>query len=364
MVTDPPAGIGFMGLAFDSARGGRDKWIAWLSSILKECYRVLKPGAHILVWALPRTSHWTATAIEDAGFTLRDEVTHFFHLFGSGFPKSLNLKEGRGTALKPAVEFWILARKKVEGTLTVNVSQWGTGAINIEGCRLDANRPKRSGLAWDGLQTKVGPIGHSTTRDDSADALGRWPAHLILSHSDGCSKVHKHVTEAKPKGAFSFGKKQDVGYEVTADEDIWMCVPGCPIQTVDCQGYGPVSTYFYVPKPDRRERDIGCGFFEQKTGGEMTRRKEGSAGTRSPRAGAGRISGGQNNHPTVKSIELMRWLCRLTTPPGGRTLDPFCGSGSTGCAALREGFLFLGMEQDPSYARLARARIGYVARYG
>jgi hypothetical protein len=122
------------------------------------------------------------------------------------------------------------------------------------------------------------------------------------------------------------------------------------------------TRFLYHSKPDRPERDLGCDLLAEKTGGELTNRKEGSAGLKNPRAGAGRTSGGKNSHPTVKSIELCRWLCRLITPPGGTVLDPFAGSGSTGCAALREGLRFVGIERSPEYAQIARARIGFVAR--
>ncbi len=111
IVTDPPAGIALMGKAWDTDKGGRDAWIAWLRDIMREAFKVLKPGGHALVWALPRTSHWTMTAIEDAGFEIRDVG---IHLFGTGFPKSLNVGEGRGTALKPAAEHWMSPLSKAE----------------------------------------------------------------------------------------------------------------------------------------------------------------------------------------------------------------------------------------------------------
>src|SRR5579885_2104796 len=185
LVTDPPAGVSFMNKSWDDDKGGRKQWIAWLASILEECYRVMKPGAHGLVWALPRTSHWTATAIEDAGFEIRDRISH---IFGTGFPKSLNVSkeidkklgakrekgtpyvtpegndltthnnwgsgerrqpmvtepvtdeakqwDGWGTALKPAMEDWWLIRKPLEGTVAGNVLKWGTGGLNIETSRI------------------------------------------------------------------------------------------------------------------------------------------------------------------------------------------------------------------------------------
>jgi hypothetical protein len=228
LVTDPPAGIGFMGHTWDADRGGRQQWIDWLTSILTECVRVMKPGAHALVWAHPRTSHWTATAVEDAGLVVRDVITHHF---GNGFPKSMNVQQavnngaggarqrkpdptrsrheksgepspagrglrlikqggsvgrasdddrwqGWGTALKPASEHWILARKPLEGPVYQNVQTHGTGGVNIDACRIG------------GVDTR------SPTSDARSSAgamagspLGRFPANVILSHSPDCKEV-------------------------------------------------------------------------------------------------------------------------------------------------------------------------------
>lgn len=195
VVTDPPAGISFMNRSWDSDKGGRTQWVSWMTDVMAECLRVLKPGGHALVWALPRTSHWTATAIEDAGFEVRDVITHHF---GSGFPKSANISkyldkmagaegevvkqfdatyginktrvaqgyrpnevapsvhrapatdlakqyDGWGTALKPASEHWILARKPLIGTVAANITQWGVGGLNIDGCRI-AHTPGAEGV--------------------------------------------------------------------------------------------------------------------------------------------------------------------------------------------------------------------------
>src|SRR3990167_1434592 len=136
IVTDPPAGIAFMGKSWDRAHGGRDGWIVGMAAIAAECLRVAKPGSHALVWAIPRTSHWTATAWEDGGWEVRDRLAH---IFGSGFPKSHNpdgKHEGWGTALKPAVEDWWLLRKPLIGTVAQNVKAHGTGALNVDGCRV------------------------------------------------------------------------------------------------------------------------------------------------------------------------------------------------------------------------------------
>jgi site-specific DNA-methyltransferase (adenine-specific) len=240
---------------------------------------------------------------------------------------------------------------------------YGTGALNIDLCRVfGGERPLRiaenHGLARGtyegGAATQGGSIAAGTTKQ------GRWPANLILTHSETCIEAHQTVTQSKPKGAFSFGDNK--GYEVVQDETVMLCADDCPVRWLDIQAREPVSEFYYVIKPGRAERDLGLDLFDAKTGGELTNRKEGSAGIQNPRAGAGRTSGGKNLHPTTKSIELMEYLCRLVTPPDGLVLDPFAGSGSTGCGALTQGFRFLGIELDLDYYNVAAARVGHVAR--
>lgn len=235
MVTDPPAGISFMGKTWDSHKGGRKEWIAWLCEVMEEALRVMKPGAYGLVWALPRTSHWTGMALEDAGFEVRDCV---YHLFGSGFPKSLNVGkaidkmqgneravappkqfadgttqrataragiyseekgqaentvgtgvwEGYGTALKPAVECWWLVRKPLtESTVAKNVLEYGTGALNIDASRIKGLSDKE--LNWTPQrQHAENPlqIGGAKPGDEQSmySPSGRWPSHLIHDGSD------------------------------------------------------------------------------------------------------------------------------------------------------------------------------------
>jgi site-specific DNA-methyltransferase (adenine-specific) len=296
LITDPPAGIGFMGKEWDSNKGGRDQWIAWMTGVMKECHRVLKPGAHGLVWALPRTAHWTATALEDAGFEVRD-VIH--HIFGQGFPKSLNIEKagggakwkGWGTALKPAVENWILIRKPIEEkTVTQNVLTHGCGGINIDGGRIDSI-PRTPGYKNPGTKYEKKSEWnkrYSGVRREVDQYTGRFPANLVFSHEPECQDNQ--------------------------------CSPECAVKTLNDQSPN-ASRFFYCAKISPSER------------------------------------GKDNNHPTVKPLKLMRYFCKLITPPKGTVLDPFMGSGSTGVAALSEGFRFTGIESEAEYFEIAEKRI-------
>lgn len=394
LVTDPPAGIGLQGFEWDQDKGGRDQWIAWLSKIMTGCFRAMKPGAHGFVWALPRTSHWTALALEKAGFQIRDIVTH---IFGSGFPKSLDLEKaiirakhldldllyrattwirtrrdelgltnaeldsiaqikggachwtaippyaqpavptlerwmllekalgpapewmipllkpahlkgsntleakqwvGWGTALKPASEHWILIQKPmIAPSAASNVLKFGTGAINIDACRIPTNGkipdakllPFRGGrFLWEKSSTP-------RTQTFKAHPLGRHPANLII----------------------------------TKDYD----THACPAKLIDQEGYleRKVSEYFQTFVPEKPF--VYC--------------KKASADER----------GEFNSHPTVKPLRLMQYLIKMLTPPGGVVLDPFMGSGSTGVACLKENFQFLGIEKSEVYFEIAKYRL-------
>ena len=304
IVTDPPYGLGFM--------GKRNPWDAlppggpWA----EQCLRVLKPGGHMVAFGGTRTIHRLTCAIEDAGMEIRDQVCWQYY---SGFPKSMRVEVdgfgGYGTALKPAYEPAILARKALDGTVAQNVEAWGTGAINVDACRYKPGDP-----AWPGPQEDYG---RSAARADGQ----RVPS------------CHETMT------GFLAGVHDEAAYAHALGR--------CPANVYAC------------PKPSRRERDLGCYHLAGMSGHDACDRKKGSAGLKSPRAGGGRRADHvKNYHPTVKPVALMAWLCRLV---GGRRgsliLDPFCGSGTTGIAALAGGYEFLGYELDPGYAEIAASRI-------
>ena len=339
IVCDPPYGLGFMGKRWDTLPPGVD----WA----RLCLRVLKPGGHLVAFGGTRTVHRLATAIEDAQFEIRDMVSWIYY---SGFPKSLCVSKaidreagaerdvlgfrdgtatremcgdvegkgfgpvvtmtapateaakkwnGYGTALKPAQEPAVLARKPLTGTVAGNVLEHGTGALNIDGCRFAYGDP-----AWPGPQDGDGGLG------GGGSAL----------HEGGLSRV------------------------------------GGVARPTD--GRWPANIYAH-PKASRSEREAGCERLPGRTGAEATDRTAGSAGLDNPRAGAGRTADRvKNHHPTVKPIGVMRWLCKLTGgQPGSVILDPFMGSGTTGCAAVLEGFDFIGIEREPEYMQICEARI-------
>jgi site-specific DNA-methyltransferase (adenine-specific) len=335
IVTDPPAGIGFMGNGWDSAKGGRDQWIAWMQTIAAEALRVVKPGAHALVWALPRTAHWTATAWENAGWEIRD-VVH--HLFGSGFPKSHNLsgdKAGWGTALKPACENWILMRRPLDGTVAANVQANGTGALNIDACRIktedDLARPAPSKSPC----FRTPELRHAT----ESNPLGRWPANVC---HDGSDEVMAGFPDTP-------GAMSPVGLQHKSDRSAGILKLRGMRRTVSDprEDAGSAARFFYCAKASRADRDEGLDGFEERPCGMMQ-----DDGHKWQVETVRR-----NTHPTVKATALMSWLIRLVTPPGGVVLDPFMGSGSTGKAAVLEGFRFIGCEQADEYFEIAKNRV-------
>ena len=343
VVTDPPYGIGFMGKGWDCAVPGEDFAV--------EALRVLKPGGHLIAFAATRTVHRLTVAIEDAGFEIRDQIAW---LQWQGFPKSLDVSksidqhhgaerevvgetrpgaqaistgkygawgegitptapatadakkwEGWGTALKPSQEPAILARKPLEGTVAANILKWGTGGINVDGCRIGYGDP-----AWPG------------------------PNDKHAGYANGCG-----------------GAEFSVGVEKHSNQEFRSAAWDMPEG-----GRWPANIY-QCPKASRSEREAGCEELPGKTGAEAIGRKEGHKSM----VGAGRTADQvKNHHPTVKPTALMRWLVRLVTPPGAIVLEPFCGSGTTLIAAELEGVTCWAIEREPGYCDIIRARYGGV----
>ncbi len=326
LITDPPYGIDFNGMAWDRARAldparppGRRRsrenpsiaFGRFCAEWARQCLPVLKPGAHLAAFAAPTTAHLLASGLEEAGFELRDML---MWLHAQGYPAGANCgiptsHAGWGTRLKPAYEPILLARKPLEGTLRENLARHGTGALHIDACR---NTPAAA-TPTSGERCP----GEGRTHAGSANPQGRWPAHLLLSHSLRC----------------------------TPDR----CQQGCPIGML-----GEPHRFFYCAKPNRRERNIGCERLPRRTTQTF------QIGAHNERKARARPV--PNIHPTVKPIELMRWLVRLLTPLDGLVLDPFTGSGTTGIAAILEDARFLGIEREDDYLPIARARIGHWAR--
>ena len=302
------ASKGFMGKSWD----GGD--IAFRTDVWKECYRVLKPGGHLVAFGGTRTIHRITCAIEDSGFEIRDQLNW---LYFSGFPKSLNISkatsidakewEGWGTALKPAAEPACLARKPIEKGLTVaeNVVKWGTGGLNIDKSRFAYGDP-----CW------VGPLDPPKSEH----------------------RIRKNV-----------GFKLSIG---NARQDYDACN----------LGRWPANIY-QCPKPSRAEKEEGLEHLTSITGAEAVGRKEGSAGVNNPRAGAGRTAAEiKNTHPTVKPIGLFSWLANLICRPGGTILDPFVGSGTTAVSGILEGFDVIGCELTPEYWPIIEGRVAWAEK--
>lgn len=322
VVTDPPYGLGFMRKTWDHGVPGVPYWT--------ETLRVAKPGAYLLAFGGARTFHRLACAIEDAGFEIHDTLSW---LYGSGFPK-------HASKLKPGWEPIILARRPAARATP----------LNIEECRLPVADD-------DYARNHSGDRGHAGTRtadeDGSTDiraggghaALGgRWPANVLLDEESAAmldAQSGTLTSGANPtrRGSNKFANTYGdfVGQE--------SCTPARGVDV------GGASRFYYCAKASRADRDAGLLHLEKKSGGANVKGFEDVA------KGNDRNRPVHNHHPTVKPLDLMQWLCRLVTPKGGAVLDPFCGSGSTGRAAVAEGFSFVGIELDPEYAAIARARI-------
>lgn len=367
-VTDPPYGIGFMGREWDTFKpgvgahrrlmhprervaqrvvsdnpningrhrspalspsqieydytvAGLRRFQEWTAEWAAEVLRVLKPGAYIVVCGAPRSYHRMACGLEDAGFVVRDQ---FAWLFGSGYPKSRNLGGGHGTGLKPAHEPIALAWKPFKGSVTACHATHGTAALHIDACRLE---PGAGGYRGDEPSatrryTDTGGTDFAMTPGPRGGSdLGRWPANVVIDEAAAEAideQSGELVSGANPSRRGS-DKFRDI-YSGFAGQE------ACdPARGVDVGG---ASRFYYCAKPSRDERDAGVD---------------------------------RNTHPTVKPVDLMRWLVRLVTPIGGTVVDPFTGSGTTGMACMHERRAFIGCEREADYFTMSKARIASVA---
>ena len=334
---------GFMGKEWD----GGD--IAFRKETWELALKLLKPGGYILAFSASRNYHRMAVAIEDAGFEIRDQM---MWLYGSGFPKSLNLGNGWGTALKPAHEPIVMARKSLEGTNKQNMEKYGVGGINIDGCRIEGevkhppNNPDfrdaaKQAMAKGGVdklsfgQDRDAPIKRKTTNRKSRSKDGVW-----TDGNSGMKAEGSQFADADPKGRFPANVMHG-GLETES------------------------AKYFYCPKVSKAERNQGLEDFpvkKSKGGGGTSNDTwyEDDVNSASGKFGSEKAPS-KNTHPTVKPQELMKYLCRMVTPKGGTVLDIFMGSGSTGMAAKDEGFDFIGIERDKEYFNIAEKRIKITA---
>ena len=388
IVTDPPYELGFMGKKWDSSG------IAYSVELWQQCLRVLKPGGHLLSFGGTRTYHRVAVAIEDAGFELRDSIAW---LYGSGFPKSLDVSkaidkaagaereviatrtlkdirggnyngsqptmehnytalatddakqwQGWGTALKPAFEPVIVARKAIEGTVANNVLKWGTGGLNIDGSRISADMTEfysktgnpRSGKGHLRSYGASGEFGGDGANPPSAN--GRWPANIILDpytaelldEQSGQTKSGNIKPHASNNSSTIYGNGSGFQPDITGSH---------------IGDSGGASRFFYVAKASKRDRNEGLQELEAKqVFGDEGGTYQGLSNSNKP---------SNNFHPTVKPTSLMEYLIKLVTPPNGTVLDPFTGSGSTGKAAILQGFDFIGIEMTEEYLPIIEGRL-------
>ena len=402
-VTDPPYGLSFMGKQWDYDVPNKELW--------RKVANSLKSGGHLLSFFGSRTYHRGVIPIEDAGFEIRDQL---MWLYGSGFPKSHNIGkavdklqgnerevvgvsenekdfrdlgkntkeihgldklgvgvsasrksiditkgnseyEGWGTALKPAHEPIVMARKPFKGSVAENVLEHGTGGINIDGCRVGTDDNLSGGSG------RIGGFAGKTQGGELSDykvlgnEQGRFPANVM---HDGSEEVLEIFPQTK-SGSIKEGTKQGFG---NADANVYGKSVG--VTTARLGSEGTASRYFYCAKASKEDRDEGLDAFNvsQATGGgggigdylDDVNSASGKFGSEKAPA--------KNTHPTVKPVELMKYLCRLVTPQGGVVLDPFMGSGSTGKGALLEGFRFVGIEMEREYFDIACARLEAVQK--
>ena len=389
VVTDPPYGISFLGSQWDYDVPSVELW--------KECYRVLKPGGYLLSFGSSRTYHRMAVKVEDAGFEIRDQI---MWIYGSGFPKSHNVGksvdklqgnervfssnnpnhresdalyklgfqggkgngiitkgqsdwEGFGTALKPAHEPIVMARKPFKGSVAKNVLKWATGGINIDDCRIefeDSKNPATNPLYRQENDYKMPKKGEAsngvvsfTSSKNKISSLGRFPANIIFDEEAGMVLDEQsgitsqgHWSKTKTTGFGKFGNGKTIYNGIGKKDEL----------------KGGASRFFYCPKPSKKEKEEGLENLEDKL---LSRVNKG--GLENDPRWEPKLR--KNNHSTVKPVKLMRYLIRLVTPRiGGTIIDPFFGSGTTGKSALREDndYKFIGIEKEKEYFNIAVER--------
>jgi len=340
VVTDPPYGLKFMGKDWDHGIPGKHFW----EVIMQAC----KPGAHLLAFGGTRTFHRLTCAIEDAGWEIRDCI---MWTYGQGFPKSHNVGNGFGTALKPAWEPIILARKPLDGTVAANVQQYGTGALNINGCRVKTtdgyifNRVTQGGDHF-----SVGSKAKTRGTTFNPNNNGRWPSNLIHDGSEEVVELFPNV-----KAGVAIGRNASAGSVYGNGKGLISQAKG-----TDTLGYsdsGSAARFFYCAKASNKDRNEGLDDLEAKRSDYRKNEPEEGYGGNDLCARLHKSTKRVNHHPTVKPTSLMRYLCKLVTPPNGIVFDPFMGSGSTGKAAVLEGFSFIGIDTENEYVDIAKRRI-------
>lgn len=347
VVTDPPYELGFMGREWDSTG------VAYDVATWAEALRVLKPGGWLVAFGGARTYHRMACAIEDAGFEIRDQI---MWIYGSGFPKGGN-RDGKGTCLKPAHEPIVLARKPLIGSVAANEAAFGTGALNIDACRVHGEDAK--GGSYTVKRLKPGATLEKTGgnwRSEDSDVLyhgemkaGRWPANIVHDGSDDVVGGFPLTTSGLMKAGTRRAAQDHPG-------SVCYGTFGGDAATTDTYAdSGSAARFFYCAKASKADRDEGLSAFAPQAFVQF-QTGNGESGKASSLSD-GRETQYRNTHPTVKPEALMRWLVRLITPTGGLVLDPFTGSGSTGKAAVLEGFDFVGCELTAEYLPIANARI-------
>ena len=398
VVTDPPYGLKFMGKKWDYDVPSVELW--------KECYRVLKPGGYLLSFGSSRTYHRMAVKVEDAGFEIRDQI---MWVYGSGFPKSHNVGlsidkllghpdrghriatasrihpdgtfepngeklipyvtkseeakpfEGFGTALKPAHEPIVMARKPFKGSVAKNVLMWNTGGININDCRVEFEETKNPATnplfrqENDYKMPKKGEASNGvvsfTSSKNKISLLGRFPANIIFDEAAG-TLLDEQSGQSKSSPTKGHIRKGNVTGDNRTRISAGLYGDGNWIEGSNFSDKGGASRFFYCPKPSRKEKDEGLTIEASIIKG----RDEGQDSMNVPQKL--RSTKRKNIHSTVKPVKLMQYLIRLVTPIGGCTIDPYFGSGTSGKSALREqkDYKFIGIEKEKEYFNIAVER--------